>query len=292
MIDSWRRHRNLARAPWPGAKADELQESVYRSVDDLADHSCSQLSLIGSQYLVWPDEPALDADADSKCGVSEKAGAICLFALASLTCSRTLTLTAEVVWALLALASSLLPARRRWPSITVTIVAVSKNVPEHPSNHPILLLDAISIAAHVVDTLRFRSGIAIDVEDFPMERGLTDLGTAVRWFNGGIVPEVRCEGFRVHRHSTPSIDGFFLLGRRQPLNQVVAGSSCNLLPSSSSIISCDFLDAHPSSISRRILPSIRSVPVRVVVEPWRSVAIGVNSSTDKKEDLDACVCRP
>jgi len=81
---------------------------------------------------------------------------------------------------------------RSGPAILVAVISVTKHMPEHPSDDPVLFLYAGCVASEIIDWLRFSSSHSINPQDFPVDSSFADLKAAVRRLHSRIVSESGC----------------------------------------------------------------------------------------------------
>lgn len=94
-------------------------------------------------------------------------------------------------------------------AISVATVAVAKDVPEHPPDHPVLLLNSVCVSAQIVYDPRFRPRHAVYSKNLAVRYGLADLGIAVWWLDGG-VPERWNQHVLALGHSSSALHSLFL----------------------------------------------------------------------------------
>ena len=83
-------------------------------------------------------------------------------------------------------------------------------MPEHPSNHPVLLLNPLSVSAQVIHCSGLSPGGIIYADDLTMNSRFTDLSIAVRRLYLGIIPVLRRKRVGARSHSSSSLNSFFL----------------------------------------------------------------------------------
>jgi hypothetical protein len=98
---------------------------------------------------------------------------------------------------------------RAMPPVLVAVISIPENVPEQPADDPVLLLEAVRVAAYVVEHACFGPRVLIDVQNLAVGGGLVELGVAERRL-GALLAAVS-QNVRHGHHSVPADAGFFLL---------------------------------------------------------------------------------
>lgn len=93
-------------------------------------------------------------------------------------------------------------------TMLVAVVTIPEHVPQKPSDHPVLFLQALGISAHVVKVSRLWPGMSIDVQDFSVRGSLADL--SVTEWRLGVLHAIAPKNIgRGHNPSAPGA-GLFL----------------------------------------------------------------------------------
>lgn len=94
------------------------------------------------------------------------------------------------------------------PPVLVAVVAVAEDVPEQPTDHPVLLLEPVRVAAHVVEHARLGPRVLVDIQDLAVRGRLVELGVAERGFRALLAAV--SQNVRQCHHPVPTDAGFFL----------------------------------------------------------------------------------